>query len=233
MLKIAVIDDDKFIHQKLKTYLDQFQIAYDFDFQVDYYFSCEDIQKALMNGEEYDLLFLDIEFPEMNGTEFGMLLRRKMKNYDTQIIFLSAVKEYAMELFKIRPIEFLVKPLTYDRVSACMLAFMTHYEDASGFLEYTMENIRHQIRIREVYYLESHAKKVEFHTKGGCFMVYGKMNELIAGCADQFLCISRGEYVNIMHIVEADPKTVVLTDRTVLHISRGRQSAVRDRLSEL
>ncbi len=51
--------------------------------------------------------FLDIEFPEMKGTEFGLQLRRQMKNYDTQIVFISTIRDYAMELFKIRPIAFL------------------------------------------------------------------------------------------------------------------------------
>ena len=67
-----------------------------------------------------------------------------------KLIFISAVKDYAMELFKIRPIEFLVKPITEETLRSCILTYMMHFENSNGFLEYTLENIKHRIRIREV-----------------------------------------------------------------------------------
>lgn len=233
MIKIALVDDDKLLHKEMEEYFSRFQIAYDFDFSVDYFLSCEEIYHKLIEGMEYELIFLDIEFPEMKGTDFGKLLRRKLKNYDTQIVFISSVKEYAMDLFQTRPIEFLIKPIKYEKFSACMLTYMTHYENSNGFLEYTMDNIKHRIRIREVLYLESHGKKVEFHTKRGDFMTYGKTTDIIADYTDKFICIARGIYVNVQHIIEATPKEILLTNNRKLRISRGCQSAVRDRLSEI
>lgn len=233
MIKIALVDDDKLLHKEMEEYFSRFQIAYDFDFSVDFFLSCEEIYHNLIAGMEYDLIFLDIEFPEMKGTDFGKLLRRKLKNYDTQIVFISSVKEYAMDLFQTRPIEFLIKPIAYEKFSACMLTYMTHYENSNGFLEYTMDNIKHRIRIREVLYLESHGKKVEFHTKRGDFMTYGKTIDIIADYTDKFICIARGIYVNVQHIIEATPKEILLTNNRTLRISRGCQSAVRDRLSEI
>lgn len=233
MIKIALVDDDKLLHKEMEEHFNRFQIAYDFDFSVDFFLSCEEIYHKLIEGMEYELIFLDIEFPEMKGTDFGKLLRRKLKNYDTQIVFISSVKEYAMDLFQTRPIEFLIKPIAYEKFSACMLTYMTHYENSNGFLEYTMDNIKHRIRIREVLYLESHGKKVEFHTKRGDFMTYGKTTDIIADYTDKFICIARGIYVNVQHIIEATPKEILLTNNRTLRISRGCQSAVRDRLSEI
>lgn len=232
MIKIALVDDDKSLHKELEEYFNRFQIAYDFDFKVEYFISCEDIYNKLSNGVEYDLIFLDIEFPTMKGTEFGNTLRRKLKNYDTQIIFISAIKEYAMDLFQIRPIEFLIKPITYEKFSTTMLSYMTHYENSNGFLEYTMDNIKHRIRIQEVVYLKSHGKKVEFHTKKGEILTYGKIINIISDYTDKFVCISRGIYVNIQHIIEVTPKEVTLSNNCSLQISRGCQNSVRDRLSE-
>lgn len=233
MIKIAVVDDDKLLHKELERYFSKFQMVYDFDFKVEYFLSCEEIYNKITTGLEYDLIFLDIEFPEMKGTDFGKLLRRKLKNYDTQIVFISSVKDYAMDLFQTRPIEFLIKPITYEKFSNCILSYMTHYENSNGFLEYTMDNIKHRIRVREVIYLESQGKKVEFHTNKGDFMTYGKVVDIIADYADKFVCISRGIYVNVQHIIEATPKEILLTNNRSLRISRGCQNAVRDRLSEI
>lgn len=220
MLRIAVIDDDKTLLCDMHKLFDRFIIAYDFDFTVEYFSSCEDIYAKFKAGEKYDLLFLDIEFPEMKGTEFGLQLRRQMKNYDTQIVFISTIRDYAMELFKIRPIAFLIKPITYEDLCKCLQ-------------EYISENTKHKIKLKEVSYLESNGKKVIFHTKTEEFAVNGKISSIIEGNGSKFLCISRGVYVNIKHIIKATSKEVTLEDGTSLFISRGQQSIVRDRLSEL
>ncbi len=233
MLRIAVIDDDKTLLCDMHKLFDRFIIAYDFDFTVEYFSSCEDIYAKFKAGEKYDLLFLDIEFPEMKGTEFGLQLRRQMKNYDTQIVFISTIRDYAMELFKIRPIAFLIKPITYEDLCKCLQDYMLDYSNSDSFLEYISENTKHKIKLKEVLYLESNGKKVIFHTKTEEFAVNGKISSIIEGNGSKFLCISRGVYVNIKHIIKATSKEVTLEDGTSLFISRGQQSIVRDRLSEL
>lgn len=60
MLRIAVIDDDKTLLCDMHKLFDRFIIAYDFDFTVEYFSSCEDIYAKFKAGEKYDLLFLDI-----------------------------------------------------------------------------------------------------------------------------------------------------------------------------
>ncbi|MBR1822837.1 MAG: response regulator transcription factor [Ruminococcus sp.] len=231
MIRIAVTDDDLSIHEKLREYLSRFDISYDSDLHTDFFTSCEELADTMKNGRCYDLIFLDIGFKGMNGTEFGTLLRRKRKDYDTQIVFISSVKEHAMKLFRIDPIEFLVKPISEDEFRRCMHLFMEKYGSSDTFLEYTLDNIRHRIRSREVLYLESDRKKAVFHTRNGTFSVYGKVSDIIESDRSRFLCISRGVYVNIEHITDVTLKEIHLTDDSGLFISRGCQSAVRDRLA--
>ena len=57
MLRIAVIDDDKTLLCDMHKLFDRFIIAYDFDFTVEYFSSCEDIYAKFKAGEKYDLLF--------------------------------------------------------------------------------------------------------------------------------------------------------------------------------
>ena len=56
MLRIAVIDDDKTLLCDMHKLFDRFIIAYDFDFTVEYFSSCEDIYAKFKAGEKYDLL---------------------------------------------------------------------------------------------------------------------------------------------------------------------------------
>jgi DNA-binding LytR/AlgR family response regulator len=233
MIKIAVVDDDSAILQKLKELLSSFDVRYGYDLKTDFFCSCEELADTAAADVFYDLIFLDIEFSGMNGTEFASMLRHKMKNYDTQIIFISSVKEHALELFRIAPVEFLVKPITEKEFMRCMLMFMDIYRKNENFLEYTQENTKHRIRSREVLYIESSGKKAVFHTKNGVFSVYGKVSEIIKHDSSRFICVSRGIYVNTDHIIGVTLNELHLTDETVLSISRGCRSAVRDRLGGL
>ena len=202
MIKVAIVDDDELICQEIVRLISKCNVHYDFDFCSECYTSCEEMYRLLANGENYDLIFLDIEFPGMNGIELGKLLRMKMKNYDTQIIFISAVKDYAMDLFPVRPIDFLIKPITEETLRSCLLTYMAYFENSHGFMEYTLKNIKHRIRTGEVLYLESNRKKTILHTRKGSFSVYGKVSDIIGIHKNKFVCISRGIYVNIQHIVE-------------------------------
>lgn len=232
-MKIAVVDDDKHLHSAMTQFFLQFQIANDCDLSVEYYFSCEEVYRQILSGRDFDLLLVDTVFSGMHGTEFALLLRNRLHDYETRIVFLSSVKEYSPELFKIRPAGFLVKPVSYEMFSACLSGLLEEYAYTSDFLDYTLENTKHRIRVREILYLKAEGKKVAFHTKEDSFSVYGKIADLIAGCAEEFLCISRGEFVNIRHVMSATPREVHLTGNLVLHISRGRMQAVRERLAVL
>ena len=57
-----------------------------------------------------DLLFLDIQMPELSGLEFAKLMPK-----ETKIIFTTGYDQYAVEGYKINALDFLLKPIAYDR----------------------------------------------------------------------------------------------------------------------
>ena len=81
MIKVAVVDDDELICQEIVQLISKCNVHYDFDFCSECYTSCEEMYRLLANGENYDLIFLDIEFPGMNGIELGKLLRMIRKSF--------------------------------------------------------------------------------------------------------------------------------------------------------
>lgn len=231
-MNIAVVINDVTLHHAIKEYCERFQMVFDHDFSVHSYASCEALYHELQTGAAYDLLFLEIEMPAMRGTELGKRIRKELHNYAVQIVFISATTDYAVELFPLRPLDYLLKPVSYERFCACLNIFLNDSAMGNSFMTYTLENTQRKIRVSELLYLKTFGKKVELHSRDACFSVYGKISELIAGCETQFLCVSRGEYANIQHIIAATPKEVRLTGNHVLHISRGRQHAVYDRLAQ-
>ena len=59
-------------------------------------------------GEEVDLLFLDIQMPELNGLEFS-----KMVDSRTRIVFTTAFGQYAIDGYRVNALDYLLKPISY------------------------------------------------------------------------------------------------------------------------
>ena len=63
---------------------------------------------SVLNTEKIDLIFLDIQMPDMNGIDFSKTLSPEIK-----IVFTTAFKDYAFEGFKVNAIDYLLKPFNY------------------------------------------------------------------------------------------------------------------------
>ena len=129
-MKIAVVDDDKLLHRTMKQYLLQYQIAFDYDLTVEYFTNCEALYQRLLAGDDYDLLFLDTAFPRMCGTELGLLIRHRLRDYDTQIVYISDEKEAAAELFPI--LRHIILLLTVSFCHPCMKACLLQQSNRSA-----------------------------------------------------------------------------------------------------
>ena len=61
-----------------------------------------------ITGKNIDLLFLDIQMPELNGLEFS-----KMVDKHTRIIFTTAFDQYAIDSYRVNALDYLLKPISY------------------------------------------------------------------------------------------------------------------------
>ncbi|MGN1153731.1 MAG: LytR/AlgR family response regulator transcription factor [Candidatus Gastranaerophilaceae bacterium] len=233
MIRIAVVDDDKKICEQIKKLLLEYQFKYECDFKVDTFLSCEELYQKLHTLGNYHLIFLDIEFPEMNGIDLSKQIRNKLDDIKTQIIFVSAVPNYAMSLFSVQPFDFLVKPITEKVLFPCLSKFIKYYGERNRFFTYTLENTKHKIPIGDIIYIKSERKFLNIHTVNGRIMCYHKFNDAINNeLHDDFVVIKRGLAVNIYHIINADFDSVVMSNHEELTISDSRKTEVRERLSD-
>ncbi|MGN1482041.1 LytR/AlgR family response regulator transcription factor [Porcipelethomonas sp.] len=231
MIRMAVADDDEAICDELKQFINKFEIKYGYNIQCDIFTSCEALEKAMDNGTDYKLLFLDIEFPGMDGIELSKKIRNYYKNMKMQIIFISFKTDYAMELFDIQPFNFLIKPLKEEKVYSCLTKYMIYYNQTYQFFEYTYENMRHRIALNEIIYFESDGKKMIMHTIDNNIAFYGVFASVAEKLRSQFVVVKRGVLVNIQHIIKISFTYIELSDKSVIEISRSYRNEVRDRLA--
>lgn len=126
-----------------------------------------------------DLIFLDIEMPEMTGIE----LTKNLSGKDVIIIFTSSNKEYALEAFELNIADYILKPVMPARflqaVSKAQSIFESKKEDVEvtkdEFLFVRDSNITRRLKLDDIFYAEAMGDYVKFYTREKMFAIHGKM----------------------------------------------------------
>ncbi|GAA3640055.1 LytR/AlgR family response regulator transcription factor [Flavivirga jejuensis] len=105
MYKCLIIDDEELAREIIQTHLAQLD---DFELVA----SCSSAIEAIkiLQHENVDLLFLDIEMPVLKGTDFFKNIINKPK-----VIFITAYRDYALDGFELNAVDYLLKPVTFGR----------------------------------------------------------------------------------------------------------------------
>ena len=103
-INCAIIDDEPLAAGLLKSYAERTPFLN----LIGTYGSALEAMKELRDRPA-QLLFLDIQMPELSGIEFAKILP-----YETKIIFTTAFQQYAIEGYKVSALDYLMKPISYD-----------------------------------------------------------------------------------------------------------------------
>lgn len=174
------------------------------------------------------MLFLDIELKTMSGISIGQELRKNPENESTQIVFVSIKKDYALQLFKIRPLDFLVKPISYEEAAKILDTYCKLFIHMKPMFEYRSSKKMYRLDQRNIIFLQSSGKIITIHTTNGNRQFYGKlsetMNQLNKNC---FYCVHKSYIININYILEYQANELLMSDFTKIPISQSRRIAFR------
>jgi DNA-binding LytR/AlgR family response regulator len=113
MINCIAIDDEPLALQLVQEYCSKISFL-----KLDKVFTNTDEAKQYLQENTVDLLFLDIQMPDINGMQFYKSLTQK-----PPVIFTTAYKDYAAEGFNVDAVDYLLKPFEYDRfLKACYKA---------------------------------------------------------------------------------------------------------------
>ncbi len=158
-IKIAICDDINemcvCIENKVEGILKNKSIGY----EIDIFNSGEELCRML-DEIRYDLIFLDIEFPKMDGIEIGKYIREIKKDNITQIVYVSGRKKYAMELFQVRPIDFIVKPLEDKQLERVIDIYIDIMGGMKNFFEYRKSYSHKKVELYKIMYFIRDNRKV-------------------------------------------------------------------------
>ncbi|MCL2560474.1 MAG: LytTR family DNA-binding domain-containing protein [Turicibacter sp.] len=232
-LFVAICDDEKEMSGNLEGVLinifDKLNLAYD----IDVYATGEEICQQLTDGKHYDLLFLNIEFSHcaINGIEVGHFIRNSQNNHAMAIVYISKHVEFAMQLFDIRPLHFLIKPLEQTKIENIIETYLKLADYRLESFTYKVGHDLFKVKMADIVYVESFDRKLILHLSNDRQEeFYGSLRKIYQEqfAKLDFLFIHANYVVNYdyIKIMRSDKLTLVDGD-TTLPISQNRRKEIR------
>lgn len=226
-MHIAIVEDETEAAEKLSGFIAQFSEEKKTSFEVDRFSDGSEFLEKY--SPVYDVVFMDIEMPHMNGMDTAKELRSIDGN--VVLIFVTNMSKYAVKGYLVDALGYMVKPITYFQFFAQMEKACAHVAAKQGRkISLKLVDGMKAISTNEILYIESIGHKLVYHTLKEKIEVYGTMTdaekEINSGSRTFFNC-HRSLLVN-MNFVSSIDKNGVTVGREVLPVSRLRYKEFLD-----
>lgn len=208
--KIAICDDEPLHIDKIRSIL--------LDEETDNYTKPANLLNAITAGKRYDVLFLDIMMPEIDGISLARELREL--DEDMLIVFITSKIEFMQTGYEVKAFRYLLK----DQIDTGLPKIRKDIEKelldrADTYFTYEFERKTYRYPCRDILYLESNLRRIILHTNRDTAALYGKLDDL-AIKYPMFVRVHKSFLVNRRHIRSISAGMVVLSNGDVLPISR-------------
>ena len=233
-LFIAICDDEKRIGAELESALIDILGRMNVNYEIDVYFTGEELCSKMEAGAHYNLVFLDIMFAQnaIDGVEVGRLIREAHCNNAVSIVYISWEEKYSMQLFDIRPLNFLIKPLDYEKIEHVLRTYLEIAGLWSGDFTYKIGHDTYKVKIKDIVYLQSVRNKLILYlANGGKKEFYGTLKKIYQEQLQRydFLFIHSAYVVNYDFIEAIKYGELTLINmKTPLPISQHKRIAARE-----
>ncbi|MBB5635117.1 DNA-binding LytR/AlgR family response regulator [Pedobacter cryoconitis] len=169
-----------------------------------------------------DITFVDINMPEINGIELAELIEEY-----TNIIFYSSFTNYAISAFETTALDFLAKPLSYNRFLKSVEKIKKTQVDTDPNTSFFLKNLKgkaastFQINFQEIIYIKALGNYIQIKTSAeNLHTIYMTLKSANENLPKQDFCrISKSYIVNLKHIEIIKDKVVIMKDTSKLNLS--------------
>ena len=200
--KCVVIDDEPLAIEVIEEHLlnfDNLELAGSYTRALD--------AIGILNNEEIDLLFLDINMPGISGMEFLKSLSNPPK-----VIFTTAYRNFAVDAFDMDAVDYLLKPISFERFLKATNRFFSQSVSSAekndnppatikNFIVVKSDKKNYKLRFEDIVLIESLDNYVKIHTDDLSIVCYRKLSDIEKELpAEHFSRIHRSYIVNIAKI---------------------------------
>ena len=196
ILKCCVIDDEPLAARLINDYIEKTPFLE----SAGVFGSAQDAIKTVLSGS-IDVVFLDIQMPQLNGLEFARIIPKECK-----VVFTTAYDRYAIDGFKVNAVDYLLKPVSYTEFLAAATKVLNLLEAPSGvhndYIIVKSEYKLVQIPVKEIMFIEGVRDYVKIYLEGDThvltLMSIKSLEQALP--RDQFMRVHRSYIVNTAKI---------------------------------
>lgn len=162
-IRCIIVDDEPLARKGLREYIADvnfLELAGEYDSPIK--------AAEMLQQEQVDLMFLDIQMPRMTGIEFLRSLPQP-----PQVIFTTAYPDYAVESFELNVLDYLVKPISFERfMKAVLKAKNQQQKNTADYFFIKCDSKLEKIAYQDILFAEALQNYVAIHTSSRKFTTY-------------------------------------------------------------
>ncbi|MCP4439940.1 MAG: response regulator transcription factor [Aureispira sp.] len=220
-MNVIIVDDEPLAHEILENYISRFP-------SLNLVAKCNNAIEAfeVLNTQEVDLMFLDIQMPQITGIDFLKTLSNPPK-----VIFTTAYSNYALDSYELNVVDYLLKPIAFERfVKAVHKAIgdkkddttvetttpIASTEEKADYIFVKADKKLIKIRFNDIFYIEGLKDYVILHTPNGRTVTLQTMKSLESKLpSDIFMRVHRSYIINIKRIDIVEGNSVHINKKTI------------------
>jgi DNA-binding LytR/AlgR family response regulator len=227
-----IVDDEPVAREILENHLSRIN-------SIEIAGQCKNAAEAFncINKQAVDLIFLDINMPEISGLSFAKSINKNIK-----VIFTTAYREYAVDGFDLQAVDYLLKPISFERLLQAVNKYLN--ENVSVFSEPNQEIQKEKetsffvraerkmvkISFDEIRYIESLADYVKIHLINKTVVTRETISNIEARLPQKDFMRTHRSFIVSLNQIESFTNELVEMGKNQIPISRGYKAEVLKRL---
>lgn len=229
MFKIAICDDEKTACSEIENIIINYKPQCVDELDTENFYSGEELCDFISKGNYFDLIFLDIEMQMLNGIEVGRILRDAMDNQTTQIVYVSCSESYYRDLFEIRPLNFINKPVNEEKITHEINKALSLSGKINGAYNCKIGHDTLKVLYKDIIWFESINRKIKLMKTNGEELFYGNLDDIEKELlTHHFMRIHRTFLINYFHVNRFKYTEVTMSNNITLPISKSNQKIIRN-----
>jgi DNA-binding LytR/AlgR family response regulator len=219
--KCMIVDDEPLAQRVIESHIEKLD-------DLELVCKCSNGLEAmnLLKKQKVDLVFLDIQMPELSGVEFLKSLQNP-----PSVIFTTAYRNYAIDAFELDVLDYLLKPVTFERFIKSINKYYekvnaktpkvfetkTEEGDDFSFIYVRQKKTMIKVLLKDILYIESLKDYIRiFLENGKSLMTKQKISTMIELLPDKnFIRVHKSYIVNIEKIKTLSPTSIGLADKMI------------------
>ncbi|MDH7447133.1 LytR/AlgR family response regulator transcription factor [Aquimarina sp. 2201CG14-23] len=226
MISSVIIDDEPNAIELLKGYIEKLPF-------IACVHSFRNPIEALVYLKEntVDLIFLDINMPQLSGISFLKTLEKPPK-----IILTTAYAEYAVESYEYQVADYLLKPISFERFLKALLKIQQVIEQPEGLKKINTTvyvksgQQQYKTDLKDILYLQKDGNYITYYTSNRTILARQSIKDALLELGDRFIQVHKSTIINLDHITAFDTNSITI-QQTKLSVGQSYKLLLMERLA--